>query len=184
VKKYQITLKCRSCTHRYKRVLFAESEEELDDVPNPPCPKCAKRSRRTDTMQQATPPIPHDGLTGIIAEQRAPGVNGSTMVKAIDQTAQIVMQDHGLSNLKDNIREGDIMAPRLPPAQQKLADNFFVNPRTGVSANGNKRQSARLARLARGAIAGQFRSTAVDVKAVLPDARVALRRVGVEEIRK
>jgi len=73
------------------------------------------------------------------------------------------------------------MAPRLPPAQQKLADNFFA-PQT-MAATAGKRQKANMARIMRGAINGSFRSTALDVKSVLPDNRVALRRVGIEPVK-
>jgi hypothetical protein len=160
-------------------VFNAETEEELDGVPNPPCPKCAKKPRRTDVMQQATPPIPHDGLDGIIEQQRAPGINGqNAMVSAIDKTAEIVMADHHLTNLKDNIRQGDIMAPALRPDLQKKADGFW-----GTGTVKNRRQQAQMQNMMRRAIGGAYRASALDVKSVLPDARVALRKVGVEPAR-
>lgn len=179
MKKFQLVLKCKPCQHRYKRVVVIDDDESIDDIPNPPCPKCAKKAKRTDAAQQATPPIPHDGMNGIIEQQRAPGIGGATIVKHIDQAAKIVMEDHHLSDLKDNVREGDTMAPSLPPAQQKLADNFF-GPRPNQT--NNKRQQAQMQRLMRRAVGGAYRASALDVKAVLPDNRVALRRVGIEPI--
>lgn len=66
-----------------------------------------------------------------------------TQIKAIDTTADIVMQDFKMGDLKDSVRTGDIMAPKLPPAQQAKADNFF----SGGKKNGlpfNTRQVAAM----------------------------------------
>jgi hypothetical protein len=75
---------------------------------------------------------------------KAPGIVGANaMVKAIDETARITMEDHKLTDLHDtNLREGDSMAPKLPPHLQKMADGFWggkaaqqvVGPRTGLIA--------------------------------------------------
>jgi hypothetical protein len=181
--KYQLVLRCKSCTHRYKRIVVIDDDEAIEDYPDPPCPKCAKRSERRDAYETATPAIPHDGMDGIIASQRAPGINGaSPIVKAIDQTADIVMKDYALSDLKDSVRQGEVMAPQLPPAQQKLADNFFGG--TKPSASQNQRQQAKMARMLRRAVNGGYRAGALDVKSVLPDQRVALRRIGTEPINR
>jgi len=182
MKKHLLVLRCEDCRHRYKRLVEVDDElgETIDDVPNPPCPKCtkAKTVERRDAFETAMPPLAHDGIEGVIAEQRAPGIGGAAVVKQIDQAANIVMADYGLTDLKDNIRQGETMAPRLPPAQQKAADNFFGPPK----GTPNKRQQAQMKNIMRRAIGGAYKASALDVKAVLPDARVALRRVGSEPV--
>ena len=178
--KFQLVLRCRSCKHKYKRIVAADSEEDVADIPDPPCPKCAKKTRRTDVMETASAPIPFTGFDP--TRGTAPGIiGGNKMVKAIDKTAEIVMQDHHLSDLKTNVREGDIMAPSLPPQQQKLADNFF-GPQNKTMAN--KRQQAKMGQMLRRAVGGAYRASALDVKSVLPDDRVKMRKVGVEQINR
>lgn len=181
--KFQLVLRCKACRYKYKRVVEVAGAEYVDQLPNPPCPKCAKkRVTRTDAYETATPAIAHNGLEDVLEYQSAPGINGAQIVKAIDQTAEIVMQDYHLSNLKDNVREGEIMAPRLPPQQQKAADQFFRTPVKTPSQN--KRAQAQMHRIMSRAINGAYRDTALNVKSVLPDARVKLRKVGVEEIKR
>lgn len=45
--------------------------------------------------------------------------------KAVDMTADIVMQDYKLGDIKDNVRVGETMAPKLEPRLQASADNMF-----------------------------------------------------------
>lgn len=112
--RFQITLRCTSCAHKFKRILSAEDEMHLAELPDPPCPRCnvVQRKRGMD-----------------IAAGKAPAVGGSLAARAVDATAEIVMQDHGMTDLRSDVREGESMAPKLPPKQQALADNFFSAPR-------------------------------------------------------
>lgn len=113
----------------------------------------------------------------------APAIGGSTIVRAVDYTAEVVMQDHKLTDLKDNIRVGETMAPKLPMPMQQAADTFF-DPKNNPQIAANPRRQAYLQNLGKRAIAGAFRSTALDVKGVLPDNRVKLRQAGTERIRQ
>ena len=62
--------------------------------------------------------------------QTAPGLVGSNLqVKAIDETAKIVMQDYGMTDLRSDVRPGETTAPKIAPALQTQADNFFVGGR-------------------------------------------------------
>ena len=49
------------------------------------------------------------------------------MIKALDYTAKATMDTYKMGdlNLNSNMKPGDNCAPKLPPAQQKMADNFF-----------------------------------------------------------
>jgi hypothetical protein len=182
VSKYQLVLRCRACQHKYKRIVTAENEEAVAAIPDPPCPKCAKKTRRTDVMETASAPLPFDGID--LTRQRAPGIVGAnTMVKAVDKTAEIVMADHHLSDLKTNVRQGDTVAPPLPPHQQKMADNFFNSSKAATGPARTMRQKQMQAAIRR-TLAGGNRAMSVDVKGILPDKRVALRKIGVEEINR
>ena len=66
-------------------------------------------------------------VQGLLAARTPHTINigGSVQSKAVDATYKIVEQDFGFTNMKDNMREGDIAAPSLPPALQKVANNFW-----------------------------------------------------------
>lgn len=94
-----------------------------------------------------TAPGPDIGMD--FASNRAPGIiGGNVQIKAIDETAKIVMEDYGYTNLRDDVRPTETMTPKLPPAQQAAADNYF--------GGGRKRDlgGVNLARHARAAMAG------------------------------
>lgn len=109
MKKYRLILRCLDCDHKFHRIV-----KSLDQ-PDPPCPKCKRKARKPRGMD--------------FNSRRAPSVGGSLMGKAIEETARIVMADHKMTDLKDHLREGETMAPRLPPAQQEKVDNFWGGPR-------------------------------------------------------
>ena len=115
--RFQITIRCVACSHRYKRTIEAPDEQSLDDAPDPPCPKCAKVAR-------VAPPYPY-------AEGKAPAVGGSLVVRATDYTANAMMEDYNMTNVRDfnKVEPGEMAAPKLPPAQQNAVDNFFGGPR-------------------------------------------------------
>jgi hypothetical protein len=77
--------------------------------------------------------------------QKAPAAVGANLqVKAIDQTAKMVMQDYGMTDLRSDVRVGETAAPKLPPRQQVAADNFFAAGRArGPAAAAASRAAAR-----------------------------------------
>lgn len=113
--RYRSTYRCKVCGFKFSHI--TRKAPSVDD-PCPPCPNldCGEIQTRI-------------GMD--IASGKAPGLIGENVaVKAYDETAKIVMQDHGMTDLHDtNLREGDVMRPKLPPAQQQAADNFFGAPR-------------------------------------------------------
>jgi hypothetical protein len=185
--RYKLTLRCnnfRHGPHKYSRTVDVDEDagETLDDVPNPPCPLCNKYVKLRDEEVMATAPIPIAPIEQWLSQQEAPGIVGrSNTVKAIDMAAEISMKDYWLTDLKDNVRQGETMAPNLPPAQQKMADNFF-SPQSNPAFASKRQKQIKL--LGQRAIAGAFRTTALDVKSVLPDNRVALRPVRTEIVNK
>lgn len=103
--KLLVTYRCKGCGVKFRATVY-------DGDPDPDCPnlECAT----TQTSIGFNP-----------AAGRAPSVGGSLGVRAFDAATGIVMQDQGLTNLSDAPREGDSMAPKLPIAQQRVADAMF-----------------------------------------------------------
>lgn len=169
---YRISFLCRRCGNTFKRIY-----RHIPPI-DPPCPK---KSCKAAVLADARAAMERN-LRRMIEAERGPGHIGSNQtVKNIDATAEIVMKDHGLTNLKDNIREGEIMAPRLPPKQQEAADNFF-NHKPPPGADDRRRKQMDL--LGRRAMAGAFRGNAINPGALVPGERgqPILRRIGTEKI--
>ena len=177
--RYKLTLRCNNFKHgphKYHRTVDVDEEagESIADVPNPPCPLCKKMIKVREQEVMGTAPIPIREPDEWLPEGKAPATIGrNNMVKAVDLAADIAMKDYGLTDLRSDARPGETMAPKLPIQQQKLADNFF-NP--GANPAFGSRRAKQMQMLGKKAIAGAFRASALDVKQVLPDARVALRR--------
>ncbi len=113
-----------------------------------------------------------ENMAEIIASQRAPGVIGDkVIVKAIDATAQVVQEDYALTDLKDNIRHGEAMAPKLPPDKQKLADGFFGGAAMRERAGGNRKRQRELDVLGKRAIAGAYANMAISPATAMPGRR-------------
>lgn len=112
--RFKVSIKCLACGHRYARVMRAMDEYELETIPDPPCPCCEKAGR-----------IPAFNYES----GKAPAAIGSLLAQAVDTTAQIVMEDHGMTDLRDNVREGETAAPKLAPKLQAMADGMFARPK-------------------------------------------------------
>lgn len=166
---FTAVFRCTHCQTKWKGKLATL------DSPNPPCPNlnCAEIagiiSSKHRQENEAAVAFEFDPAG------KPPAMGGATIVKAIDYTAEMVMQEHQMTNLKDNLRDGDSMAPPLPVAQQKAADSFFS---AGANSQIGKKRAAQMQQMGKRAMAGAYRSSALDIKSVLPDARVALKSVG------
>lgn len=108
---YQITMSCTRCGNRWKR------RTKSPDSPDPPCPNLACGET----------PITR-GMD--LSSSRAPATIGANpRVQAVDETYKIVTQDYGMTDMRDDVREGESATPKLPPAQQTMADNYFGGPK-------------------------------------------------------
>jgi hypothetical protein len=107
---------CRVCGRTWKSRPF-KSRETAEAARLPKCPNLACGTEAT--------PIGMD-----LSKNRAPATIGANLrIKAVDETARIVMEDHGLGDLRSDQRMGDTAAPRLRPDLQKIADNMFAPPK-------------------------------------------------------
>ena len=114
--RYRVKCRCLRCGHVYSRII-----KRLTD-PDPPCPK--KACKAEITKEQAAKEARH--VEAMIESGETPGHIGENVrVKAIDATAEIVMQDYGMTDLKDNTRQGEAMVPNLTPRQQIMNKNFW-----------------------------------------------------------
>jgi hypothetical protein len=144
---YRITLRCTECAHKWKRTVVDPNE------PDPPCPACAKQTQNI-------------GLD--VAAGKVPAIGGNLSVKAMDDTLEMVAADYGFTDLRTDAREGETMTPKLPPAQQTIADSMF-NPQLRRKAmGGNGRAMApKLAGMAANAMAGGYSAPSHDPVAAL-----------------
>lgn len=167
-RKYKATYQCDRCGHIYSRTF------KVVPAKDPPCPKmdCKVAIRVEQELKER-----HNFQS--IVEHGPPGhIGNNPTVKAIDRTADIVMQDHGLTNLRDDIREGESMAPKLPPRQQAAADSFF--DRSAANAGVQRKMN----NLAAKALRGQFRAMTVaphEVTRAKPGTPF-LRHIGTEKL--
>lgn len=172
--KYRLHLRCLRCGKEYTRIVAKVTDKD------PPCPR--KRCRELAMEEEIS--IRAENMARIVSEGRAPATIGNNaLVRAVDKTAEIVMADHGLTNLKDNIRPGEIAAPRLAPKLQDAADNFFSG-KVAVPG-GDERRRRQMDLLGRRAMAGAFRDMALNPGAVVPGKRgeSGLRMVGTEKLK-
>jgi hypothetical protein len=182
--KIRVLYRCAQCGHNWK-----SRPIKVPPKIDPPCPnsRCIEIALLRQTAREV------ENLKRILAEQRAPAqVGANNTVKAIDYTANAAMQDYGLTDLKDSIREGESMAPKLPAPQQALADNYFggqkdVMVRDVMTGQSRPVLARSLSNLGRRAMGGAFRNMAVPPNAVIPEnmrGQPPLRMVRKEDFRR
>lgn len=114
--RYRVKCRCLRCGHIYSRII-----QRITD-PDPPCPKKVCRAQIAE--EQAQKEAEH--VEAMIETGETPAHTGANVrVKAVDETAKIVMEDYQMTDLKDNVRQGDSMAPNLTPRQREMSKNFW-----------------------------------------------------------
>jgi len=172
--RYRITCKCLRCGHEFSRITTKLSGND------PPCPKKAcKEALIEEEVERRTA-----NFKAMLESGHPPAqIGNKPIVAAIDRTAEITMQDHGLTDLQDNIRQGDIMAPKLPAPMQRQVDGFFNG--SAVKGAAGTRMAKRMNALGQRALAGGYRHMAADIPSILPGkpGESALRFVGNEKLK-
>lgn len=173
--RYRPLYNCKICGHRWKGdpVRTTEGRSPEEDAAyrmayngTPPCPNL-----NCGALQ-----VPH-GID--LSLNKAPATIGASLqVKAIDETAKIVMEDYGMGDLRTDVRQGETAAPRLAPALQRQADNFFLGRKRHPDLP--QRPSMNPAFLGRAAISGAYRQPqgyqpVEQLHSMDPDAREAIR---------
>jgi hypothetical protein len=155
----RVTFECRKCGKQFSRVYKCVPAKD------PKCPNkhCAEESRLAQLERE------NENLRRMLESGHAPAQIGKNVtVKAVDATAEIVMQDYGLTDLKDNVREGETVAPKLPGRQQQMADAYFSPAKAGRMAGLRTRQAELMKHAA---ISGAYRGMAVPPSAIDPKGR-------------
>lgn len=119
--------KCSDCSHVFERVTERDPRK---GGRAPGCPQCKKNKHPTiksvsksnvmHTQQQLD-----KNTQEIIDTKKFPSMGKSNFTKAMDATADIVMQDYNMTDLQDNLRVGDSMAPKLRPELERQVDEVF-----------------------------------------------------------
>ena len=159
----KITFQCPQCEHIWSQTFKAEPQKD------PPCPNkyCADRRALVDLQRQVA------NLTAMLESGQGPAQIGNNVkIQAVDTTAKIVMEDNKLTNLRDDIRQGESMAPKLPVPMQAAADNFFSGGAAALGSGQNMtRMQKRMQALGQKAISGGMRDSSITPNMVLPKSR-------------
>lgn len=148
---YRVFAMCHRCGNEFHWIAKAPGGKDR------PCPRkaCRQAIHDEEVMEQA------EKLAVMLAEQRAPAVIGNNnQVKAIDATAEIVMHDYQMTDLKTGIREGEGVAPKLPGALQAQADGYFGG--RALADRGGARMAQQLNRIGKRAISGGLGPSPID----------------------
>ena len=147
---------CKFCFDKLRK-FAVDKYPHGTDLPmpkkDPDCPQCEKvkkvslrNSVTDDTHRHINPSNAEGGFVGGTPEAPAKAftMGGSNFTKAMDATADIVMKDYGLTNLQDNLRAGDTMAPKLQgvdgsgvPLEQRVSE-VFAPPKRNIGQQTGK----------------------------------------------
>ena len=148
--KYRMTFKCGECSNVFRKIT---TNANLDKAP---CPECKKKNRITRFTRSNDGPVSAADLRERDWEKQPyvpppkSAESSANVIKAVDETARIVMEDYKMGDLKDMVKPGESMAPKLPPKMQAQADGMF-------GGGGKNRVIPNAAKIARTAMAGGFR---------------------------
>lgn len=126
----------------------------------PACPNCGNADSALKSTSKSNVPYTQEKLDSNVKDmnesRKAPSLGKSNFTKAMDATAEIVMSDYGLTNLQDNLRAGDSMAPKLRPHLEQQVDQVFKpqKPIMGMNTATNMNK-ALTAQINAGKYAGQ-----------------------------
>lgn len=120
---YRGSYRCKDCNYNFSRITKAFPKKD------PNCPQCKKADKLkcggiVSDKTHAMEPVSTLGGTPD-NPQKTFSMGPSNFTKAMDATSEIVMRDYAMTNLQDNLREGDSMAPKLRPDLEQQVDQVF-----------------------------------------------------------
>lgn len=107
---YKSSYKCSECKSQFEKITKNFPKKD------PNCPKCRRNNRvnSKSCVSDKTHNLDADSrVQEMIDSKRPPSMGKSNFTKAMDATAEIVMKDYNMTDLQDNLRAGDSMAPKL-----------------------------------------------------------------------
>lgn len=131
---YRSQYRCSDCKYQFEKITKRIPRKDPD------CPKCKRvqRVKFKSSVSDATHEMNSEVRVQQMIESRQPPSTGkSNFTKAMDATSEMVMKDYGLTNLQDNLREGDTMVPKLRPELEQRVDQVFKpqKPIAGAPVN-------------------------------------------------
>lgn len=152
---FETKYNCEDCSHVFYRITERDPRKTKGGRP-PSCPECKKMKAiaksqikvRGDVRPQSQEQK-DNVIEDIIASKKFPSSGKGAFTKAMDDTARIVMEDYQMTNLNDNLREGDNMVPKLrPDLEERVGKGFETNQKNNVAglagANLNKALTAQI----------------------------------------
>jgi hypothetical protein len=144
---------CDDCGQTFEK-LTDKDPRKVGGRP-PGCPYCKKHKSKTQFQNRVNGNMSAADVQAIQESKRpvvpgAPMLGSSNFTKAMDETAKIVMEDYGLTNLRDNLREGDNMVMPLSGkdangvAYEQRVDSVFKPQNNNVSGMGGNRLNSAI----------------------------------------
>lgn len=135
---YETKYCCDSCNHIFYKITDYDPRKKGGRAPA--CTECKKKKVATKSqikvrgdVKPQTEETKSAKINDIIEAKKFPSSGKSNFTKAMDETAKIVMEDYGMTNLNDNLREGDNMVPKLrPDLEEKVGKGFGSNQKNNV----------------------------------------------------
>ncbi len=128
---YKHKMRCRDCGYVWEKVT------KTIRIPTQKCPRC--RNVHESTVEKQLD----------LSSGRGFNIGGSNIARAMDATQEMVAQEHGVSNMGDSMKAGDVNSPKLAPHLQAQADNFFGGSML-------KKQGVNTGLIARAALSGAY----------------------------
>lgn len=151
---YEVKYCCDECDHVFYKMV--DRDPRKINVRAPACPECRKNKAKAKSQIKVSGDVKSQTETqkdavieDIIASKKFPSSGKGAFTKAMDETAKIVMEDYQMTNLNDNLREGDNMVPKLrPELEAQVGKGFNANQKNNVAglagANLNKALTAQI----------------------------------------
>lgn len=150
--KYLSRYKCTTCKNEFEQITIGFIPEK-----EPPCPYCPKEKKTRIKTKGCVTNKTHNvdkekNVQEIIATRKAPATGPSVKSQIFDNTMEMVMQDYGMTNIKDNAREGENSVTPLESRLEKQVESVFSAKTPGIGdAAAAKMQSALMSRINQGA---------------------------------
>lgn len=130
---------CDDCDHVFYRVTEHDPSKVIGRPPA--CPECRKAKVKTKSkikvrgdIKPQTTEEKDAKIQDMIESKKFPSSPRGHFTKAMDETAKIVMEDYKMTNLNDNLREGDNMVPKLrADLEEKVGAGWNSNQKNNVS---------------------------------------------------
>jgi hypothetical protein len=113
--RWRHAFRCRTCGGRFSVLRLTPDPAK---VRTPACPRKRCGGKVKASFQED---VGFDPAAGIAP----PIVGANNQVRAYDTALQMVAEDHGMTDIRDNVRAGETSVPALPPHLQKMADGFW-----------------------------------------------------------